>query len=195
MTKRAFIVHGYLGYPQEAWLPWIKTELEKHGFQVALPLMPDPARPIVSEWTRFIDKLVGEPDRNTVMIAHSVGCHAVLRYLETLGETGKSVGKTVLVAGRYPAGMSLQAAREKAQGDEALLPWLTLSVDPAKVAKAIGKCTFILSDNDPYIPFKEAKAGIPDELAAELIVEAGKGHFNEDDRVNELPSALKAAIT
>jgi hypothetical protein len=73
MRERAFIIHGYLGYPAEAWLPWLKAMLEKRGYQVWLPAMPHPDRPAIPEWTDFIGKLVGEPDAKTVIIAHSLG--------------------------------------------------------------------------------------------------------------------------
>ena len=74
MRERSFIIHGYLGYPEEAWLPWLKAKLEKRCYQVWLSAMPHPDRPVIPEWVNFIAKLVGEPDAKTVMIAHSLGC-------------------------------------------------------------------------------------------------------------------------
>ncbi|HUD83044.1 MAG TPA: alpha/beta fold hydrolase [Candidatus Saccharimonadales bacterium] len=194
MRKRAFIIHGYLGYPQEAWQPWLKAELEKIGYEVGLPGMPHPDHPSIPEWTRFISDLVGQPDEETVMIGHSLGAQAVLHYLETLGGTGRSVGKTVLIASNFPVGMSPGAAHERTGGDLALRPWLTTGVDPGRVKRAAGKCVVILSDNDPYIPFEEARASFQTNLAASIIVEKGKGHFNEDDHIVELPAALEAVL-
>ena len=110
MPKRAFIIHGYHSFPQEAWLPWLKAELEARGYAAFLPAMPHPDRPTIPEWIGFITKLVGEPDENTVIVGHSLGCQAVLRYLETLGVAGKSVGKTVLVGGTFPPGMTPEEA-------------------------------------------------------------------------------------
>jgi predicted alpha/beta hydrolase family esterase len=156
--------------------------------------MPHPDRPVIREWIDFIANLVGKPDSRTVMIAHSIGCDAVLHYLEMLGGNSMSVGKTVLVAARFPSGMSSAEAERKIEGDEILKPWLTARLDPKKVQSAAGKCTVILSDNDPYIPIDEAKAGIRENLIAEIIVEHGKGHFNEDDNITALPSALSAAL-
>jgi len=34
MAKRAFLIHGWAGSPDEGWRPWLKTELEKRGFRV-----------------------------------------------------------------------------------------------------------------------------------------------------------------
>jgi predicted alpha/beta hydrolase family esterase len=194
MRERAFIVHGYLGYPTEAWLPWLKAALEKRGYQVWLPAMPHPDRPAIPEWIDFIGQLVGKPDAKTVMIAHSIGCVAVLHYLETLGKCAESVGKTVLVASRFPTGMSPEEADKKIAGDEILKPWLTARVDPKSARIAAGKCTVILSDNDPYVPIDEARASFQEDFGAEIIIEHGKGHFNEDDNITELPSALSAAV-
>jgi len=194
MRERAFIIHGYLGYPGEAWLPWLKVMLENRGYQVWLPAMPHPDQPTIPEWIDFIRELVGKPDARTVMIAHSLGCQAVLHYLETLGENTQSVGKTVLVASRFPTGMLPEEAGKKIEGDEILKPWLSARVDPKSVGIAAGKCTVILSDNDPYVPIDEAKASFQGTFAAEIIIEHGKGHFNEDDSITELPSALNAAV-
>jgi predicted alpha/beta hydrolase family esterase len=193
MRKRAFIIHGYQGFPEEAWLPWLKRELRKKGYRVSLPAMPHPNRPSLPGWIRFITKLVGEPDRATVMVGHSLGCQAVLRYLEKVGAAGKSVGRTVLVAGGFPGGMPLAEARRKARGHPALLPWFTVKVDPRKVKSAAGRCTVILASDDPYIPVKKAQRAFRANLAATIILKQGGGHFNEDDAITELPAALKAA--
>jgi|HubBroStandDraft_1064217.scaffolds.fasta_scaffold67580_2 uncharacterized protein len=195
MPGRAFIIHGYLGYPGEAWQPWLKAELEKRGYAVALPEMPHADHPTIPEWTSFITGLVGRPDKETVMIGHSLGAQAVLRYLETLGGTGQSVGRTILIASNFPTGMSPEAADERTGGDPVLRPWLSTGVDPEKVKKAAGECIVILSDNDPYIPFDEARASFQASLGAKIVVEPGKGHFNEDDKITELPAALAAVLS
>ncbi len=194
MPERAFIFHGYQGYPEEAWQPWLKSELEKRGYQVALPAMPHADHPTIAEWTGFIADLVGNPDGQTVLIAHSLGAHAVLHYLEIVGGTGRSVGKTVLIASSFPTGMSPEAARQRAGGDPTLEQWLPAKVDPVKVKAAAGRCVVILSDNDPNIPLAEARAAFRENLDAEIIVEKGQGHFNEDDQITTLPAALAAVL-
>ena len=195
MPKRAFIIHGYLSSPNEAWLPWLHGELEERGYLVCRPYMPHPERPVISEWIGFLSKLVGEPDDGTVLIGHSLGCQGVLRYLETVGAAGKSVAKTVLVAGIFPTGMSPPDADMETGGDSALDPWFSRGLDPAKVKKAAGSCTVILSDNDPYIEVEWAKAVFRATIDPKIIVEHGLGHFNEDDRLVELPSVLEAVIS
>lgn len=195
MPKRAFIIHGYLSSPEEAWLPWLKGELKNRGYVVNLPAMPHPNFPVIAEWISFIANLVGEPGETTFMIGHSLGCQAVLRYLETVGAAGRSVAKTVLVAGTFPTGMSPAQAEEATGGDAVLEPWLRQGIDPERVKKAAGKCTVILSDDDPYIDVRKAVAIFQAALEPTIIIEHGHGHFNEDDRVMQLPSALSAVIS
>ena len=31
--KRVFIIHGWDGYPEEGWFPWLKEELEKEDLK------------------------------------------------------------------------------------------------------------------------------------------------------------------
>jgi predicted alpha/beta hydrolase family esterase len=195
MPERAFIIHGYQGYPGEAWQPWLKAELGKRGYDVALPEMPHADHPTIPGWIAFITGLVGRPDGKTVMIGHSLGAQAVMRYLETLGGAGQAVGKTVLIACNFPTGMTPEAADETTGGDVVLRPWLTVGVDPEKVKKAMGRCTVILSDNDPYVPFEEAKASFQKCIGVPIVVVTGKGHFNEDDKITELPEALAAVCS
>lgn len=193
--KRAFIIHGYQGYPDEAWQPWLKAALERNGFHSTLPAMPHPDRPGVEEWIRFIGNLVGSPDENTVLVAHSMGGFATVLFLDRLGQVGISVGKTVLIATGYPSGLTADEADERTGGDPVLRGWLTQTVNSERVKRAAGKCTVILSDDDPYIPVQEAKAAFASNLGARIIIEHGLGHMNEDSRITELPSALAAALS
>jgi predicted alpha/beta hydrolase family esterase len=192
MRRRAYIIHGYQGYPEEAWLPWLKRELEKAGFDASLPRMPSPDHPVIAEWIGFISGLVGEPDTGTVLVGHSIGGQAVIRYLEILGAGGKAVGRTALVGTDFPSWPG-PGAPERKIDDEVLIPWFTTGVDPAKVRKAAGLCTVILSDDDPYVPLEGARAGFAASLHPRIVIEHGKGHMNDESGITDLPSALLAA--
>jgi uncharacterized protein len=189
MPTRAFIIHGYLSYPEEAWLPWMKRALEEKGCVVALPAMPRPDHPVIQEWLEFITQLIGEPNPDTILVGHSMGVQAVLRYLETLGAAGKAVGKTLLVAGSFPLARSAAVA---ADIPPVLVPWFTTGIDAAKVKQAAGRCSVILSNNDPYLDSAQAAATFREKLGANVVIVPGGGHFNEDDKLTELPPALDA---
>src|SRR4030042_1201767 len=42
---RVFIIHGWGGNPEEAWMPWLKKQLEISGIEVHVLAMPDTANP------------------------------------------------------------------------------------------------------------------------------------------------------
>jgi hypothetical protein len=96
--KRVFIIHGWGGKGGEGWQNWLKKELEKKGFEVFAPDMPDTENPKIETWVPFLSKLVGKCDEETFFVGHSIGCQTILRYLESLPESEKA-GGAVFVAG------------------------------------------------------------------------------------------------
>jgi len=185
--QRVFIIHGWDGYPEEGWLPWLKAELEKRHFTVMVPAMPTPSRPIIGEWIPFISKLVGSPDKNTFFVGHSIGCQAIIRYLQTL-EPGTKIGGAVFVAGWYDL-RNLETEEERL----VVRPWLNEPRDDDKIKKAVGKAIAIFSDNDPYV-ISENQKSWKEKVNAKIIVEHGKGHLGGGDGIIELPSALEAIL-
>ncbi len=184
--KRVFIVHGWDGYPQEGWFPWLKQELEKRGFSVQVPVMPHTEKPMIEEWVPYVSNIVGDVDRETYFVGHSMGNQAILRYLEGL-PTDRNVGGAVFVAGFF----ELMGLDEEEQ--EIAKPWLDTSIDCAKVKQHASKFVAIFSDNDPVVPLHNQEL-MEQKLGAKTIVEKGKGHFSGDDGVRELPSALHAVL-
>ncbi|MBU0666612.1 MAG: alpha/beta hydrolase [Nanoarchaeota archaeon] len=89
MTKRVFMVHGWEGYPENHWFPWLKKELETKGFEVFVPAMPDTDHPKMGAWLEHLTKITRAPDKDCYFIGHSLGCITILRYLETLQENQK----------------------------------------------------------------------------------------------------------
>lgn len=64
MSKRVFLIHGWEGYPEEGWRPWLKKELEGRGFEVFVPAMPDTKNPHLDKWLPHLADLVGKPSEN-----------------------------------------------------------------------------------------------------------------------------------
>lgn len=182
--KYAFIIHGWDGYPEEGWFPWLKAELEKRESTVEIPSMPHPAEPTINDWVGHLAKLVGEPNENIYLIGHSLGCQTILRYLATL--EGKKVGGAVLVAGFFEL-VPLGTKEEKAIAK----PWLTTPINFSKVKAAINNITVILSDNDEWVPLERNKEIFEQRLSPKIIVEHGRGHFSGSSGIKELPAALE----
>lgn len=186
--KRFFIIHGWGGYPDEGWFPWLKKELEQKGFQTEVPSMPKPESPEIAMWVSHISKVVGEVDEQTFFIGHSIGCQAILRYLETL-PVGKKVGGVVFVAGFFTL-TNLETDEEKGIA----LPWLETVIDFESVKKHSEKFVAIFSDNDKFVPLDNKKL-FEQRLGAKTIVEHNKGHFSGSDEITELPIVLRAILS
>ncbi len=194
MKKKVIIVHGWGGYPEEGWFPWLKRELEKQGFTVTVPQMPDTETPRIGAWVSYLAEVVGEPDEHTYFVGHSIGCQTILRYLETIDvKVGlpAQTGGVVLVAGFFDTLTGLKSDEERVIAK----PWLETPIDFEKVKQTTDNIVAILSDNDSYVPLEENKKIFEEKLGAHVFVENNKGHFSgPTNKCTELPIALEAVL-
>ncbi|MBW2996796.1 alpha/beta hydrolase [Candidatus Woesearchaeota archaeon] len=183
--KRAIIIHGWDGFPEEGWFPWLKKELEAKGFEVAVPAMPNAEEPEIDAWVGHLAEQVGTADSDTFLVGHSIGCQTVLRYLERL-EEGVKVGGAVLVAGW----MHLKPVVFEEEGAEDVArPWIDTPIDWEKIRSHCDRFLAVFSDDDPYVPLDDSKI-FEEKLGARIIVEKGLQHMNGEAGVTELPSIL-----
>jgi uncharacterized protein len=189
MAKRVFIIHGWDGYPEEGWFPWLKKELESRGFAVIVPQMPKPEEPRINNWVPALKDLVGIPDEETYFVGHSMGCQTIARYLESLPEDAK-VGGAVFVAGFFRRLTNLEDDElVRNVADE----WLKTPLDLKKLKDRLKNSVAIFSDNDPYVPL-DNQTEFRDILGAKVVIEHEKGHFSGSTGTKELPVALDAVL-
>ncbi len=140
--KRVIFVHRWSGGPLDDWRPWLKSELERRGYEVINPQMPDMDTPMIEKWVGKLREIVGTPDADTYFVGHSIGCQAILRYLETIDAP---VGGAVFVAGWFDL---------KNLEDEEVVsiakPWIETPINASKIEKVLPKSTLIISKDDPY---------------------------------------------
>lgn len=189
MKKRIFIIHGWCGYPEEGWFPWLKKELDKRGFAAEILKMPNAAAPKLEEWIAFLKNAVGKIDESTFFIGHSIGAQTILRYLETLEEKER-VGGAVFVAGWFTLS---DWPGITAEDKKIAKPWLEMPINCDKVKRRVKKIVAIFSDNDNAVPLKN-KDFFKERLDAEVIIDHQKGHFRGEDNITELPSVLEALL-
>lgn len=185
MKRRVFLIHGWEGYPEEGWRPWLKNKLEEEGFEVIIPAMPDTKTPTYDKWVPFLKNLVGTPDENSYFLGHSLGCITILRYLELLEENQK-IGGAVLIAG---FGHDLEYAEYKGE----LSSFFQKSVDWAEIKKHCPKFIIIHSNDDQWVPIKHAHL-LKEKLGAQTILQTGMKHYSGDDGIIELPIALESIL-
>lgn len=182
--KRAFLIHGWSGTPEHGWFPWLKRELEARGFYVEAPVMPDTDTPRIETWVPFLAAAVGMPDEETILVGHSMGCQAIMRYLGDFQE-GQRVGGAYLVAGFISSLTNID-------GDEdpkISKPWLETPIDFDKVKRSVNRIVALFSNNDRYVPL-ENEVAMREKLGAKTIVVPNMGHFSGDNGVTELPVLL-----
>ncbi len=162
--KKAVILHGTQGSPEGNWFRWLESELQTHGYEVWLPLLPDAEQPSLSRWLKFVEAdSPFELDKDTIVIGHSSG--AILGLL--LLQTGYQPGSVAMVS----------IFADNSLGWE---PNDRLFDVPFEYEKLIASPTqrlIINSDTDPYVPLVQAQT-IAANSKTELVIIPGQGHFN-----------------
>ena len=133
--KNAIILHGISGTPNDFWFPWLSEHLEKKGYEVIAPQMPDRDNPQVNTWVPVALK---QPiTSETVLISHSAGGAVILSVLEQI--TIK-IKQAILVAG-------FSKPKEGFQLPEGILQ---KKYDWKKIGEHVEDIIFLNSDNDPW---------------------------------------------
>lgn len=183
--KRVFLIHGWEGYPEEGWRPWLKKELENKGYEAIVPAMPDTATPTLEKWLPYLAEIVGALDKDCYFVGHSLGCIAILRYLETLKEN-QMVGGAILVAG-----FSHDLEYEGYKGE--LKSFFKTPLLWEKIKKHCKKFVVLHSYDDPYVPIKHADI-FKDKLNADVIKMENMKHFSGSDGIMKLPIVLEKLL-
>jgi uncharacterized protein len=187
--KRVFIIHGWDGYPEEGWFPWLKIELEKMGFEVFVPQLPESENPRIYNWIPKLVETVGTPDEDCYFVGHSMGCQTIARYLESLPE-GIKVGGVVFVAGFFK---HLKGLEDDVSVQETAKHWLETPIDFEKVKNHLVESVAIFSTNDPYVPL-DNQDDFKSKLGSEIIIEKDRGHFSGSTGTLGLPTVLEKIL-
>lgn len=146
------------------WYAWLRDELLGRGYEVIAQDMPDSVSAHANIWLPFIEKVL-KADENTIIIGHSSGGVAALRYLETHRLLG------AIIIGVNYTDLGDEGERESGYYDS---PW---QWDQIK-ANATWIAQFVSAD-DPYIPIDQPHF-IHDQLGTEYYEFGDRGHFMVD---------------
>lgn len=189
--KKVYIVHGWDGSPDEPLFQWLDKELTQKGYEVFRISMPTPETPIIETWIKKLQEFV-KVDSETILVGHSVGCQAVMRYLETLSEDVRIAGMLLLAPW-----MKLDQTTIEEEGEEVVeiaRPWMETPIDFDKVKNISNKIVAIFSDDDEFVELSQ-KDFFEEKLNAQTIVEHEKGHFSPAENITQLPSALESILS
>lgn len=179
--KKVVLVHGWGGSPESDWFLWLRDKLEEKGFEVIALEMPDTFHPNIKSWIQELNK-IKEINNNTYFIGHSIGCQAIMRYLEQLSEQIKIGGVIFVAAWFYLTDNTWDEYYTKEIAD----PWINIPLDFDKIKTHTNKFVSIQSDNDPYVSLSN-KDILKEKLGAKIIIEHNKCHFAGEEGIKELP--------
>ncbi|KAF0093879.1 MAG: hypothetical protein E1N59_2532 [Puniceicoccaceae bacterium 5H] len=175
-----YIIHGYGGAPDRHWFPWLQDQIGDRA-ETHIPQLPDPDQPEPQAWQDALDAAIERLDAHTYLVAHSLGCVSLLRFLQ--GKPEARVGGVVLVSGftreieRYPN----------------LAAFLEAPLDFAQLRRQSPHYTLLTSDNDTHVP-PDLTRRLATDLGGHLIQIPGAGHFIDEDGVQELPEVRDALL-
>lgn len=178
--KKAYIVHGWGGSTKELLHTLLAEKLSKNGFEVHALNMPNADEPNIDEWVAYLRKEVKDADENTCFIGHSIGCQAIMRYLETLDEHTR-VGKCIFIAGWF----NLENMESKKE-EEISKPWIDNLINFSKIKKMPQKIIVFLSSNEFYGCIEKNSEIFREKLGAKIIMVENMGHFTNDEGKDKL---------
>lgn len=172
--------------PNGGFRPWLMAELYKHEvYACALP-MPDPYNPKKEAWVQAISNAVNTfTEDEIVLVGHSLGVPAILRYLETRKENQK-IGGAVLISGPC----SLLDIDNKESKLRRIDNFLDTPFNFEDIKQKSKNFVVIHGDNDPKVPFSHAEE-LSKNLNCKLISIPNGKHLGNSDGCHELPEALE----
>lgn len=179
--KKAIIFHGTDCKPEDFWYQWLKSELEKSGYQVSLPYYANMNRTPIAE---FLPTVMEEftLDEDTTLIGHSAGVPLILAMLE---KTDQKISKAVLVAG----------FSEPLAGDRDVI--LQEDYNWQKIKEGAQNFVIFNSDNDPWGCDDKQGRRLQENLGGKLIIKH-EGHFGSNSMnqpYKEFPELLKEVLS
>lgn len=166
LPMRYVLIHGNGGSSgSDHWLPEVAASLRAAGHEALTPDMPDPELARASYWLPYLhDQL--RADDNTVLVGHSSGAVASMRYAEQ-----HRIAASVLVGVCHT---DLGMEEEKASGYyDAPWEWDRIRANQDWVS-------VFAAPDDPWIPLAEARH-VAGALRADYVEMPGRGHFCEPE--------------
>lgn len=163
---------------EDGWYCWVKKRLDQiPGFQCLTKNMPDPITARESIWLPFMETEL-HCDERTIIIGHSSGAIAAMRYAET-----HRVFAIVLVSA-YTSDLGDENERASGYFNR---PW--------QWEKIKANCPLIVqfgSTDDPFLPWKEQQE-VADCLETKFYKFTDREHF-QDTEFPEMIEVVKAIL-
>jgi len=176
---KVVLMHGKDTDSKGKWYPWIGDKIRGMGMEFIAPDLPNSEDPEINSWLDELEKT--KPEENTILIGHSRGGVAVLRWLENL-PSEKKVKKVILVAAN--SGHS-----EKMNRTENNKGFFSVEgYDFEKIKSHCDDFVVIHSRDDEWVPFEAGEENAKG-LNAKFKIYEDKNHFGR--LTPEVPEVLE----
>ena len=155
---KIIVLHGWGENPASFWYPYLRRELEKKGWKVEIPQLPNTNDPKLSEQLDFCLSNLKFDDQ-TILITHSSGTPLALAILEKI--PGK-ISKFISVAG-YSSPLKAKVDNLDTKNIKDFWDW-------KEIKKHCDQFIFINADNDPWGANDEQGREMAEKLGGKLIV-------------------------
>jgi predicted alpha/beta hydrolase family esterase len=176
------LIHGNgNSTPHDNWIPYVKTYLEKEGYRVVAPQFPDTPLARQQYWLPFLKKEI-KADHNSILIGHSTGAVAAMRF----AENNRLLGS--ILVGACITDLGVETEKLSGYFDQ---PWNWQAIKNNQ--------QWIIqfaSTDDPWIPVAEPRE-LHRNLATEYHEYTNQGHFGghyHKQTFPELVDALKKKL-
>jgi predicted alpha/beta hydrolase family esterase len=177
-ATKAILIHGNGGCEAgDIWLPWVERELTALGLEVINQTFPDNMKARASFWLPHLEQLGA--DASTILIGHSSGAVAAMRYAETHQLAG-----SVLVGVCHT---DLGDAFERSSGYYTE-PWQWQRIRDNQSWIAIYS-----SSDDPHIPIAEPRF-VAAQLRCSYFEFEDRGHFVDQRQFPEIVNFVRRKL-
>ena len=177
--NKVYIIHGWQSWPGEGWFPWLKQKLVSQGIKVAIPIIAPGVVPELDVWLKILNKSIKSPTDNMVLVGHSLGCPAILNYLNQSSIHHKF--KAIVLVAPFVRDIDLEAINDFINKD---LNW-------GRIKKRADKIVVIHSQDDKVVLIKEGRY-VAKKLGAVMIEVDNYQHFSGNTGITEAQPILEA---
>lgn len=180
---RIGIIHGHLGSGPNHWQTWLAGKCHEAGLETHYPGLPDLEHPRLDPWLQALERDMPMLDEKTALVGHSLGCAAILHWLQK--PVIKAVGAVILVA---PA-----AEKNVAQSKVAFLTPFYENVDLPAIRKKALRTDLFASDDDIWMSMADSEK-MARQLGAQLHTFHNGGHLSVNAGFTTFPQVLQLII-
>lgn len=186
MFKNIVIIHGIGGIEKEPYFPHLKMYCEKLGLRVFMPSLGSYRDDITyNDWSKYFDEnILPYLNKETIVVAQSVGTQFIVKYLS---QKNIKIGLYISCAGPKDINTLRADAPERSKNFSTSAKTFKPSTEEFENFKRLNFPKHSLfCDNDIFFS-QDNLENYSKAIESKPMLIIGKGHFNKDAGVNDLP--------